>query len=128
VTPSRYRKKPVEIEAVQVAYENRMEVAEWCGGACPPASPSGTVYAPGLMSIQTLEGDLWASTGDWVIRGVAGEFYPCKPDIFDQTYEPCASGQHVMNCVAPSAASHGPRGSSASSASGVDTRHDRHPG
>ena len=38
--------------------------------------------------VQTLEGSMWAGPWDWIIRGVAGEFYPCKPDIFDATYEP----------------------------------------
>jgi len=85
---SRYRKKPVIIEAKQVSYDNRYWVAEWCGGQAEHAAPSGTIYAPGVLSIETLEGTMWAAVGDWIIRDVQGEFYPCKPDIFEATYEP----------------------------------------
>lgn len=87
---TRYRKKPVVIEAMQVAYDNRYLVAEWCGGHAQDAAASGTIYAPGLLSIDTLEGTMWAAAGDYVIRGVQGEFYPCKPDIFEATYEEVA--------------------------------------
>ena len=86
--PGGWRKKPVEVEARQVHYANRFDVAAWCGGEAQDAAPSGNVYAPGLLSINTLEGKMWASEGDWIIRGVKGEFYPCKPDIFAATYEP----------------------------------------
>ena len=74
-----YRKKPVVIEAMQLNVENKDEVAEWCEGV---ADTSGGVY------IKTLEGEMHASEGDFVIKGVNGEFYPCKPDIFEKTYEP----------------------------------------
>jgi hypothetical protein len=85
--PRRYRKKPVVVEAMQLDMDNRYEVAAWCGGQVKEAAPSGTIYAPGLLSIDTLEGRMWAAGGDYVIRGVQGEFYPCKPDIFEATYE-----------------------------------------
>ena len=87
----RFRKKPVEIEARQVNWEGRHAIAEWCGGeaiADDKVGPSGTLYAPGMISIETLEGTMWAQHGDWIIKGVQGEFYPCKPDIFESTYEP----------------------------------------
>jgi hypothetical protein len=45
------------------------------------------------LSIATLEGDMWVAVGDWIIKGVKGEFYPCKPDIFDATYEPAEDTQ-----------------------------------
>jgi hypothetical protein len=45
-------------------------------------------YDDAEWMIQTLEGDMWARPGDWIIKGVQGEFYPCKPDIFEATYEP----------------------------------------
>lgn len=53
----------------------------------------GIGYTPpdGRLSIPTLEGEITASPGDWIIRGVKGEFYPCKPDIFEATYEPVES-------------------------------------
>jgi hypothetical protein len=79
-----YRKRPVVIEAVQLTLENRPEVAEWCGGEYS----TGGFYDddPGL-DIPTLEGVMSAKVSDWIIQGVQGEFYPCKHDIFVQTYE-----------------------------------------
>lgn len=78
---SRFRKKPVEIEArlfdPAADYDEACSVLSWCGGKADHAG----------MLIDTLEGWMLASPGDWIIRGVAGEFYPCKPDIFEQTYE-----------------------------------------
>jgi hypothetical protein len=77
----RYRKRPVEIETVL-----------WTGtdaAAVQALSPDVKVdYGNGLLIIPTLEGDMTATKGDWIIRGVQGELYPCKPDIFKQTYEP----------------------------------------
>lgn len=86
--PGRFRKRPVVIEAVQLTYDNRREVAEWCRGMCPAPAPSGVVYALGLVAIETLEGTMWARDTDYVIKGVQGEFYPCRADIFEATYEP----------------------------------------
>ena len=57
------------------------EIVAWCGGR--PVDFDGHVIA-----IDTLEGEMHADPGDWIIRGVQGEFYPCKPDIFEATYEP----------------------------------------
>jgi hypothetical protein len=76
----KYRKKPVVIEARQITTNNWEEVTEWCGG-------SPITGGLGLCTIKTLEGDHIASPNDYIIKGVAGEFYPCKPDIFEQTYE-----------------------------------------
>lgn len=83
----KYRKKPVLIEAIQLTsdvaqfwrvYEfMRSDVQEWDD-------------EPFRIRIRTLEGEMWATEGDWVIKGVQGEFYPCKPDIFAQTYESAA--------------------------------------
>lgn len=75
----KFRKKPVVIEARQytrIGLEAE-QVAKWCGGQ---QTDEGCI-------IHTLEGDHLANYGDWIIRGVKGEFYPCKPDIFEQTYE-----------------------------------------
>jgi hypothetical protein len=86
----RYRKKPIVIEAIELTEANRDEVAFWCGGRWveAPLRPRNNMedYATGLY-IGTLEGGIHASIGDFVIRGVKGEFYPCKPDIFAATYE-----------------------------------------
>jgi hypothetical protein len=89
-----FRKKPVEVEAMQtapadpmVAEKDREEqnrlVAQWI------SNEGGDVVGFGVTGIDigTLEGTMTASPGDWVIRGVQGEFYPCKPDIFAATYE-----------------------------------------
>lgn len=80
----KFRKKPVVIEAVQFTAESMNDIESWCGG-----SIKGTALPPEerFMHIQTLEGEMTASFGDWIIRGVSGEFYPCKPDIFEMTYE-----------------------------------------
>lgn len=78
--PKTYRKMPVEIQAMRFADVNDGSiVANWCGG-----SNEGN---PEVIVIKTLEGDMRADLGDWIIRGVKGEFYPCKPDIFEATYE-----------------------------------------
>ncbi len=79
------------IEARQVTPVSVEAVAEWCAGIVPERAPSGRWWcSPGLIAIQTLEGTMWANLNDWVIRGVRGEFYPCKPDIFAETYEEVA--------------------------------------
>lgn len=79
----KFRKKPVVIEAVQFNGPQRHYVASWCGAVlCDEAG------RPPKLHIQTLEGTMTADEGDWIIKGVQGEFYPCKPDIFDATYEP----------------------------------------
>jgi len=79
----RYRKKPVEIEAVQVR-DDGAEAREFlrAGGARFHEDS----IDPAIV-IETLEGDMRAEGGDWIIRGVKGEFYPCKPDIFEATYD-----------------------------------------
>lgn len=81
----KFRKKPVVIEAMQFTDEMKDRVFHWVGG-CPSAGVDD--QGKPTMKIQTPEGWITASLGDWIIKGVAGEFYPCKPDIFEQTYEP----------------------------------------
>jgi hypothetical protein len=78
----KFRKKPVVIEAVQWTGENAAELNAFMGGALAlhPIHTCSPV-------IHTLEGDHLATRGDWIIKGVKGEFYPCKPDIFAATYE-----------------------------------------
>ena len=85
MTPGRYRKRPVVIEAAQlgVDYDRDCEIVRWCGG-------EATGEHGALLAIYTLEGRMLAGPGDWIIKGVQGEFYPCKPDIFEATYEPAA--------------------------------------
>ena len=81
----RYRKKPVVIEARR-CYESEdpTRLAIWCGGN---VCGVGAVGEKMWIEIPTLEGVMRANYGDWIIKGVKGEFYPCKPDIFEATYE-----------------------------------------
>lgn len=89
----KYRKKPVVIEAVQWTGINLQEIKEFVGDSLQydildAAWQVGKGRPHVNMTIHTLEGDHNCSAGDFIIKGVAGEFYPCKPDIFEQTYEP----------------------------------------
>lgn len=85
---ARYRKKPVEIEARQLTPTSADALAQWCGGLViteiDPLDPEVTYVG---MNIPTLEGKMRASQGDYIIKGIQGEFYPCKPEIFEATYE-----------------------------------------
>lgn len=84
-----YRKKPVVIEAVQFPQmfdiDARLALEEWIGSF---GARDRFIYHGDKLIIKTLEGPMKARVGDWIIRGVKGEFYPCKPDIFAATYEP----------------------------------------
>lgn len=83
-----YRKKPVVIEAVQFtgSRESFEDLIHQQGGITGNWFYDGEKYKSFL--IYTLEGPMTVSLNDWVIKGVKGEFYPCKPDIFEATYEP----------------------------------------
>ncbi|MCT1607999.1 hypothetical protein M3B43_11875 [Nesterenkonia massiliensis] len=89
--PKQYRKKPVVIEAMRATPETAEAVARWCGGrVVSEAKPSDPTDVYIGIDIPTLEGVMRAEThsgGDYVIKGVAGEFYPCKAGIFEETYE-----------------------------------------
>ena len=78
-----YRKKPVVIEARQYDGSNGTKLLAWVGG-----SELEEGFTDDYIEIKTLEGTMRADKGDWIIKGVKGEFYPCKPDIFAATYEP----------------------------------------
>ncbi len=85
--PRKYRKKPVVIEAVQLCAageDESPEVVDWLHANLPDGW-EGTRDEG--IDIPTLEGVMHASPGDWIIKGVKGECYPCKPDIFEATYE-----------------------------------------
>jgi hypothetical protein len=82
---SRYKKKPVEVDAVKFLDTPKRihAISEWIGeditvNYADPKNPTITIH--------TLEGDVKASHGDYIIKGIKGEFYPCKPDIFHETY------------------------------------------
>jgi hypothetical protein len=82
----KYRKKPIVVEAIQYDGKNSADIFEFCGRPYDRyvREPVGNNY----LEITTLEGVMKAQPGDYIIKGVKGEFYPCKPDIFEQTYEP----------------------------------------
>jgi len=83
----KFRKKPVVIEAVR--FDGTPEsVAEIMALAKDPGAVVAEALGGGALIIHTLEGPMTCWLGSWVIRGVAGELYPCNPDIFEQTYEP----------------------------------------
>jgi hypothetical protein len=86
-----FRKKPVVIAAVRLEMENAVELADWCGGDANRFEHLDDDHDRWLgIAIPTLEGEMIASPGDWIVRGVQGEFYPVKPAIFDATYEAVA--------------------------------------
>lgn len=82
---AKFRKRPVVIEAVKWNGDNSDEIYAFFG------EQSWGEFV-GAFSIKTLEGVMMATPGDWIIKGVKGEFYPCKPDIFEATYEPVEEG------------------------------------
>lgn len=83
----KYRKKPIVIEAVQFNRINLNEVLNFAGKTIVEYGCARTPNAKAYCIIKTLEGEMKATEGDYIIKGVQGEFYPCKPDIFEATYE-----------------------------------------
>lgn len=82
-----FRKKPTVIEARQFRVSDGpvdgLKLAEWCGGKIPSLNALHPV-----IEIPTLEGTMTASDGDWIVKGIKGEFYPVKPNIFAELHEP----------------------------------------
>ena len=102
----KYRKKPVVIEAMRLVgttgdyHAVYRWVEDHVGSFDPlddlvPAQGVSIDPATGFVLIATLEGVMQAKPGDWIIKGVQGEFYPCKPDIFDATYEKEGKSDHA---------------------------------
>ena len=92
----KYRKKPVVIDAVQWTGVNADEVLAFTGTSAQiESSDCHGEGPPRLVMIDTLEGRMAAGFGDWIIRGVKGEFYPCKSDIFEATYERVADDERT---------------------------------
>ena len=83
----KYMKKPVIIEALQWTGMNRAEMMNFCHDAKLNYSGDNEASIEVELFIQTLEGDMHANKGDYIIKGVRGEFYPCARDIFEETYE-----------------------------------------
>ena len=82
---NKYRKRPVEVEAIQFDGWNWREVHQFISNE--PIMFTQDFRKEEYILIDTLEGVMKASIGDYIIKGVHGEFYPCKPDIFHDTYE-----------------------------------------
>ena len=78
----KFRTKPCEIEAVQWTGENLTEILRF-------TNTQNIDITSGVPVIKKLEGDMRANVGDYIIRGLRGEYYPCKPDVFQKKYEPC---------------------------------------
>jgi hypothetical protein len=91
MTGMNFRKKPVVIQAIQWTGRNQSEISEFATvNACffdQVDSDGSNRKIDANLEIATIEGNLTASVGDWIIKGIKGEFYPCKPDIFEATYE-----------------------------------------
>lgn len=98
---SKFRKKPVVIEAVKIVYAEMLSKGPECSPFAEHPAWLGEAVSDGrltlstkgardyaVVDVNTLEGAMEATPGDWLIRGVKGELYPCKPDIFEATYEP----------------------------------------
>lgn len=99
VSGLKFKKKPIEVEAFQMTQERRMDNQDWPvwlhdawqkgQGEVGAVFPADYPFSDGTdeLKIHTPEGEMRVSFGDWIIRGVKGELYPCKPDIFEATYE-----------------------------------------
>lgn len=78
-----YSKKPVPVEARQFTGDNFLELQDWSNDLVALSD-----YDENVICVHTLEGPVWGEKGDYIIKGVRGEFYPCQKDIFEETYEP----------------------------------------
>lgn len=85
---STFRKRPIEIEAYR--FDNRVtnQPPHWLWVSMNDGNVRVETNPVLAMFIHTLEGEMRADEGDWIIQGIQGEIYPCKPDIFEETYEP----------------------------------------
>lgn len=85
----KYRKRPVVVEAMRFTEHTKDQVFNWI------TCTKGADFKDGkpIIRIETLEGVMEVTDGDWIIKGVNGEFYPCKPDVFAKTYEPVEERQ-----------------------------------
>lgn len=90
-----FREKPVEIEAMQFIEESKDAVYSWARVSGANVEASRDDAGRPVLVIHTLEGEMRASLGDWVIRGFEGDFCPCKPDVFEAIYEPVESAEEA---------------------------------
>ena len=78
----KFRKKPVVVEAMLFDGDNWLNISDWCKGEV------AIQKAKRCIVVHTIDGSMRADPGDWIIKGIKGEFYPCKNDVFEQSYEP----------------------------------------
>jgi hypothetical protein len=93
---SKFRKKPIVIEAMEYTGNNGHDICQWSNDVVvesPVLEPTEDNPTGRYLQIKTLEGIMTAIVGDSVIRGIRGEFYPCKDEIFTMTYEPVEEGE-----------------------------------
>lgn len=105
---SQYRKKPLVIDAFRLpALDEDVDAFhEW---AALVEFDGYTSEREGCVAIETLEGTMTAEPGDWIVKGVKGEFYPCKPDVFEMTYEAVSAANHRYSWT-PTGMKHDPEG------------------
>lgn len=110
--PTQFRKKPVVISAIQWTGENLVDVIHFTDGRPPnnKSSHAGMMWDQYVdlvrvdgLKIFTMEGKMDASIGDWIIKGVKGEHYPCKPEIFALTYEDASAGTDLSQAAVAAA-------------------------
>ena len=89
----RYRKKPIEVEAVRFVDGEIDELSDWVKTALENGALAWDIDSQ--LYVMTLEGEICVADGDYIIRGVKGEVYPCKPDIFMKTYDPARKGNGI---------------------------------
>lgn len=100
----KYRKKPVVVEAIQLRWDTWNEMCDWVGvGKLEDGKPQGIMLPEGKcgLHIPTLEGLMLGSEGDWIIKGIKGEIYPVKPDIFAATYESANMEETINTTLEP---------------------------
>lgn len=93
----KYRKVPVEIEAMEFTGDNWQEVVQWIRDNTTDRRVMYSSLDPDELKIVTLEGIMTADRGDYIIRGVKNEFYPCKPDVFAKTYEEVTESEEAWD-------------------------------
>lgn len=86
---TKFKKKPIIIEAQQFTGGEiaALSIMRWANNGLAPIAQARATWDGFSLRIHTLEGEHFADPGDWIIRGIKGEFYPCKPDIFEATYD-----------------------------------------
>lgn len=93
---SEFKKRPVKVDAVR--WTGSSESLDEIYKLCPENLDRAFHYTGKVLFVRTLEGSMQANIGDWIIKGVAGEVYPCKPDIFKQTYTPSGRDKCKKYC------------------------------